>query len=403
MSSPFRDCGPKEKGYESEKLAPDDPVFLEIVERQKAKTDRHVFGLYEFAQIKGAQGLKQKGYSDSVVENFIKNTLNRSIERLQNLSSDSKNPFAVVGFDVLIQKAMKDENIASELIEFSPGSFQRIDREPGGAVLINDGLLENLHTIPLDLYRRILEGHVAEFEKKQKELEQKLPDMEKLFTERLFKELAERGIKISKKQIERKIKNTKVFVGDFLFYSDINDTEGDYNPDSATAVLPSGDVGFVKKSDAGFEEYYQEVYTHEILHASSGSQVLAKKMEGDVVDAKAFRSGLYTGKRLKWLDEAFTERLALKLVGKNDSHAYKEERDILQIIIDKGVPEDLFFQAYFEDYSPTEKSPDGPAIRKLIKTINEKCGPGFLQDFDAIINESNVGVALNELRSQYVD
>ncbi len=150
----------------------------------------------------------------------------------------------------------------------------------------------------------------------------------------------------------------------------------------------------------------KEVLFHELVHAIAGRAMVERQETvhflGDPFTSKEvqlqrtglrynhkFRKGMQRGamntpSRFRWLNEAVTERIAMRILGMQASESYREERDELQKMVDSGVDEQLFIDAYFEDYDPT--LPKGvkkvPAFTALIKTVHAKMGRGYLRAVD---------------------
>lgn len=381
-----------------QRIAPDNPKFLEIVKEQQPAEDRYLFGLHELKTIEFFEVFMQESPQDKVQleagREIIDGILRSSLNTLQETALDLQNPFSDIGLETMLYEATEDEEMKKELLALFPDSIVNIDDDPKQTMIVGSEVAGKLQLMPLNLYRRILEMHIAKHEEKQKNLEKNLPKMKEKFMSRLNKEVAGYGLKISQKRIKDKIDTVKVYAGDFLLYSELTNANGDYNAEKNTVVLPSGDVGFSTESSK-YAEYLEEVYTHEMLHALSGLQLLGEDQDGQIVKARIQRMGLLTEGRLRWLNEAVTENLSLKMIGKKNSPIYRTEREILQVIIERGVPEKMFLEAYFEESLPLSSKPaEENALKKLIKKINEKCGDRFLQDLDSAVDRQGVETAL---------
>jgi hypothetical protein len=137
---------------------------------------------------------------------------------------------------------------------------------------------------------------------------------------------------------------------------------------------------------------------HEMTHLVAGTEwaLFAGPDEQSVVPRKNGLSYVSRDqesslhRNFKWLNEAVTERIAMWLSGQDDSDCYKKERAELQKMIDAGVEESLFYEAYFEstDRSGVEgKAAGAPAMRALLKAIVERFGPGYLKKIEQLFKE----------------
>jgi len=386
---------PNEDFLRWERIDPEDPQYKEIVEKNRTNTTRFLFGLHELNVVKScdesAQGEPDEGvFYDSVKKSFLES----SLLNLKKIATEHQ--LASVGFENLIYEVSDaDPEIKKRLEEIFPDSFFDAD----GIDMVNAfPMIENINNIPLDLYQRILEVHVAAYYEKDKVLQEKIPAMKSRFEDRIKKYIDPDVADLGK--IKKKLSSVKIVSGDYLLYSDFTKGDGDYNPDDDTAVIPTGEIALIasgKRIDTG--DYQEYVYTHEMFHAVSGLAVLGGKEESETIkDLRLQRSGLLTQGRFRWLNEALTERLAIKILGLGDSNAYGEERDLLQIMIDRGVPEELFTKAYFEDQKPGKGA---PSLKRLIKAINEKCGPKFLQETDEAIDIYGIEDVIEEVKDDF--
>lgn len=169
--------------------------------------------------------------------------------------------------------------------------------------------------------------------------------MKKRFLERVKKYIPATIINL--KSIEKKLFDVKVVSGDYLLYSDFTEADGDYDPKNNTAVILTGEVGLFKEPNnkINHEDYQEYVYTHEMFHAISGLSVLSGTVNPEVIKKlRLQRMGLLTKGKFRWLNEAMTERLTLKVLELPDSNYYKNERELLQMMINKGVSEEFLWR-----------------------------------------------------------
>jgi len=371
---------PEEEPLKMRRLSPDHPDFLENVEEQKSREARHLFGLDDLniiSQFEETMSHYPEGELTEQYGHFIDETLKHSMQELVILSTDKENQFASVGFETFFYESLDNSELAEQLKKIFSDEF--IDAENGEIFITAQEILPRFMEIPLPLYRKMLERHVECYSESEKELQEKLPEWELAFADRLNEQVNKWNLALTKEEIFKRLEKVEVMAGDYLTYSDFTEADGDYHPASCTAVVPTGEIYMIKESGQSRDDYREYVYTHEMLHAVSGLTVMGgENSEGELAETQIRRHGLHAEGRFKWLNEAFTEFLALKLLGKEDSNSYKDERRELQLMIDKGVPEELFAAAYFENLEPGKT----PRLKDLIKAVNQKCGIRYLQNLD---------------------
>jgi len=379
-----------------ERIDPEDKRYREMVEENKTETTRYLFGLHELNVVKSCdeESEKAEDQDSKLFYGSVKKTfLSSSISHLQKLASNPEDPLADVGFESLFYEVIdRNPEIKKRLKESIPGAFS----EDGESVIVDvPQAISLIKDMALDLYEQILREHATAYAEKDKEFQERVPAMRSRFLERLGAFVSTGHIALNIKEVEKKASRVNVVAGDYLLYSDFTDADGDYNPENEVAVIPNGEVSIVGRRNLTREEHQEYVFTHEMFHAISGIAVLGKRKEGQQADRPRLqKSGLLLEGRFRWLNEAITERLALRSLNMKDSDAYNDERDLLEKIIDKGVPEDLFLASYFEDQKPGKGA---PATNKLIRAINEKCGPRFIQELDEIIDLYGLDIAKQEM------
>lgn len=94
--------------------------------------------------------------------------------------------------------------------------------------------------------------------------------------------------------------------------------------------------------------------------------------------------------RFRWLNEAITESLTLKLL-ENDllTTLYAKEQELLSLFAKSGAVrlEDKVLQRpYFENYDPNAY-PTVPAWKEFMRWTETAYRPRFLQDLDAFVDE----------------
>ncbi|MEK7532529.1 MAG: hypothetical protein AAB579_02920 [Patescibacteria group bacterium] len=87
---------------------------------------------------------------------------------------------------------------------------------------------------------------------------------------------------------------------------------------------------------------------------------------------------------LHWLNEALTEAVTRDVLGDQYRHGtYVQERALLDVLKHAGVPSDILYRAYFENYAVKPAGEHrSPAMKELFQKTNELFGDGFLVKLD---------------------
>lgn len=304
-------------------------------------------------------------------------------------------------------------NFYHEALEV-PGVRQRIIDRMGEKLFMQQDpfVLVDDQVITDDLYEVILIHHIEQFQLKQKNFDEKLPQLRAQFREKILKAIQEGRIKIDPARAEE-IANIPILLFDDLSNDDY--IGGYYNSQANVVYISSLNI----------ETEPLETVIHELTHGLSGNTFVGfkdreeeAKDDTDVSEAfktlmrKLSRRGMeeelqiqrlglsFAGSCIKaerfgWLNEAITEVIAADIIGDNPERepedrgiARIEERALLKLLRHSGkfdIPLDLFKDAYFEEYDPN--LPYGeriPAWKKLYTAINEAYYPGFLVELDKV-------------------
>lgn len=255
-------------------------------------------------------------------------------------------------------------------------------------------------------YIRILKHHRDRFIKKVNIFEEKKPHYMRTFFNRLHD--ASFIPDYVGQLAEVRLRNTSITLVDAL-NAKLDEKFGSFSINQNKLVI----------AEQVPEELEEHVFTHEALHAISGRTILEKSYflsdqeneeneiysHGDImhqrVGLKMFDEERFFNS-FHWLNEAVTEQLTLDLLNKNDSWAYKRERELLTLLRENGaatIPLDLFVKAYFENFDPSK--PPGeriPEWKKLYRSINEAYAPGFLTKLDAFIKGNGLKETIELLK-----
>ncbi|MBU1118830.1 hypothetical protein KKH43_03040 [Patescibacteria group bacterium] len=162
------------------------------------------------------------------------------------------------------------------------------------------------------------------------------------------------------------------------------------------------------------EEDQRNVFFHEMVHTIAGRELIQAKHRYSSDDSFGskdiqfrniglgyeyeYAKGEYfqwdgevePSRRFSWLNEGFTEMISMRLQSKTDDGSYQKEREAIQKMIDDGVDEQLFINAYFEDRD--NRKPKGervPALRALLHKIHEVYEPGHLMRIEEKFEEDD--------------
>lgn len=152
------------------------------------------------------------------------------------------------------------------------------------------------------------------------------------------------------------------------------------------------------------------VFTHEVFHAISGQIEEASFFDPDLEELitspeEILKVGLQFQKEkietgylvyFRWLNEAITSMLSDQIASQD---SYKEERNLVRLLMDFGIPEESFYDAYFENYDPSIGKGEHKlsATKKLFELTNQKFGKGFLIKLDKAIRAKGVSEIITVL------
>ncbi|OGE86335.1 MAG: hypothetical protein A3J48_02450 [Candidatus Doudnabacteria bacterium RIFCSPHIGHO2_02_FULL_46_11] len=165
---------------------------------------------------------------------------------------------------------------------------------------------------------------------------------------------------------------------------------------------------------------------HEIFHALSGRTIVGRNLtfedirigEFEMLDANHQRIGLrfvpmepnspalaekYTP-RFRWLNEALTDYLMQRVLGANASMSYNSEIRLFRLLAEKAqIPENLFVEAYFENYkTDVPRDERIPKWKELWERLNKAFGSGFMVRLDQLVEESGIEEAIKEVEENFL-
>ena len=278
---------------------------------------------------------------------------------------------------------------------------------------------------PDDVYIDLITQHVEQYNDREQQFEAILPILRQSFQTRLERAIHEGRIpQIVSEVANRRMGDLDIVLVDALS-THLDDYTGAYNVDAEQIKIAeqtwddSGEESFLdkifgKRPQSQDEEQevprtLEHVYTHEMLHFLAGRTILSsvdieQDFEGEIIHQRGGLRYNTPNRRFQWLNEAVTEGLAVEFMGGKDKGIYRRERELLRLLQTKGkteLPEDLFIDAYFENYDPNILQKDRiPAWKKLQQAINKAYEPGFLVQIDNVVRNEGTAKAIEVLNQR---
>lgn len=106
---------------------------------------------------------------------------------------------------------------------------------------------------------------------------------------------------------------------------------------------------------------------------------------------------------LWWLNEALTETATRDFLKEGRLRdVYPKERALLDLLRGAGVPDDMLYRAYFENYAVKPAGEHrSPAVKALFDKTNELFGDGFLVRLDWYVRFQNQQAPVKKVTSSY--
>ena len=239
----------------------------------------------------------------------------------------------------------------------------------------------NIQDMPDELVADILRFHSEKTKEAREKAEKDFKKWSSDFINCCKEAIADGWLPLSEKIIKERVEQAKIILRDS---ADSENSAGDLYRWVVT-IIP--DFEIVDPKDTLFHELVhtiagremaerrvkvqregEEPYEHsKVLFHKSGLKYSYGYAKGIEVPGVISISG-----KFRWLDEGLTEMISMRLQKQLKSDAYQVERDEIKKIIDAGVDEQLFFDAYFESRdTKTPPKERAPALRALLRRINE--------------------------------
>lgn len=275
--------------------------------------------------------------------------------------------------------------------------------------------------VSLATYEKILRYHSKEFSlKEERFLKNEWPNYKERFKEKIQTVLQRYNIPITEQLIAERLEEVKFsMIDSFESAQEIENASHDVEND----VLRVSEQVLVSKA------YAEHVIFHEFLHVISGRTITARvssfqeqlqagEQPVDITsqEINQSRSGLFLFNRQKgnieevvnprfyWLNEAITESLALELLreGEKEGILYYPERELFTLLLQQGNPpltQDIFYQAYFDNYNPQAKKI--PSFSELVRQIDNSYQKGFLLKLEDFYKKNGIFKTIEVMQSDW--
>jgi hypothetical protein len=370
-------------------------VFLSSVleNREKEISPYHhpnqFFGEFTLAWMKDKYG---DDFNDNTVLEVVKDQL---LETIQDANG---------------QEESYQHFIASKIVNELLSMGYAVDSD---APIIQQAI-EAIRTMEPSEFKKYLKFHKAVEKRKLEQIAGGFERHKEEFVNRLVK--AYSGGKFSAnfdiEKAQKRILQTEVIGQDALYFLGFTlKSSGSYGiRDHTIIMLNISESEVLMALDFYSADKKEGVYSHEGVHAIAGKTIIqeAYKENYDFFDPlvnepRVVKNGLsfsfsrrqqnehigWRGRRFEWLDEALTEIENIKILDYDPHNKKEREFRIYELLRQKGkveLPEELFEDAYFEDFGPS--APAGqrlPMWKKLRHALNAAYDRRFLVEFDDFI------------------
>jgi hypothetical protein len=373
----------------SEHLPTDSQEFLEFSqERQEGfEIASRPFGLYQVTGIKGyraelkkrEQEKRTSAHSQEITQNLVNKRLLSFKNELDDLGEH--NPSGYLEFlrgaldEPEVLGFVKESDLAHEMETTLKGMEINTPTEKLYTLYL-------LKKIPNDILEIMAVRHVEQFEREEKEFNERLPEIIAKFKEQTKKAIDEGVLPLTMDEVDKRLAAMSIRLVDRVS-NVFEEPLGSHYANARTIVIGSG----IKP------EMQEHAIFHELTHALSGRTIIKqtkRDSEESSVDHQRVGLTFYSTKSgeekkpkiFRWLNEAVTEEIAIQLHGELGL-IYRKERHALQKLYAKGVPRELVYKAYFENYD-SNNTDRVTAWKELTKKLNELFPNGGIAELQRI-------------------
>lgn len=183
---------------------------------------------------------------------------------------------------------------------------------------------------------------------------------------------------------------------------------------STTQQLSRNDAATMRLYEAMFQEAAGLSMDDDEDFSNVGGGEMDFNFEQGPVDVTKYeRDGLHFmigRERFEWLSEATTEKLTESYQQYlNEPFLggyYDKEKQLFDLLLTSGnsvIDRQIVFNAYLEDYMPSETSPRLPQWQKFMKQIVSSYGSGFLPHLDNVVQAKGANTAIELMRTKNFD
>lgn len=268
-------------------------------------------------------------------------------------------------------------------------------------------LLNSVMQIPDGPYLEMLLVHAEKFAEKNERLLGESPRLKYEFIERVSGLIRTGQLPLDPGRVRERLDRVSVLIGDSLVH-ELPEILGGFAPEK-NALYISGEAP---------EDWWEEIYTHEAFHALAGRTNAfyqfkdaeyggADPMGRQTSLAMPHRNGLRITMGFKdrfvWLNEAITQTLTLKVLGKKSGIGYEDYIRLFEDLRTKGkktIPLKVFLHAYSENFD-TVAEKAAPGWRELSVAAAEAYDSGFLVRLDEFVKSQGAEAAQQTLRADW--
>ncbi len=358
-------------------ISEDSETYQEFKEqiRERHQSDHFVFGenilLYKEKIAALDQEIKREQSEDHL--NFLNrmraNYISMRERELADLKKYLQDKFVsdIGGYLTFFTEVSQSSDFMEIFSQFAI-HLQNTQQKKTDPMVVVCGLF-NHNEIPQEMFERMVEARASARIEKQREFEANLPEWLADFRDAAISAVEDGWFPVSIDLLEQRMAELNVYLADSMDIPE--DVGGDYDIRTNTIRIFDNE-----------KSIQRECLFHEIIHSLGGRTIIDLHREGkEVADSLIHRrGGLSFGikksdkeevDRFRWLDEAVTQEISMKLLGDPQFKAYKEERRYLQeYLYEKGVSVDTVYRAYFENYNPDDKE-KVPEWKKLMRAVSQ--------------------------------
>ncbi len=246
--------------------------------------------------------------------------------------------------------------------------IQELKRSIEESAVTDFSIMLRERKLPIEILEEVISWHKTLYEEKNKFWQEKeLPKLIRRFKDRVQIMIEKDKLPITMEEIVKRLEGLDISLQDHLI-------------EQTQLELPNQTLGYYRRSSHSirvtqlFFDLQEKNLTHELVHATIAGRTFTKTLQGKQNKITENRNGLafYTPKKkfFRWINEAMTEQIALRLLDTKDSISYTKEREKLEELFETGLDRRAADQAYCENYDPNLPAKDRlKGWRTMVKGI----------------------------------